>query len=97
MSDDDYEAVADLLDDAAGYIETHGWTQRVYADPNGRVCALGAIGIVGRVVGPVVVTHAVLALRDTIGHSVAFWNDHPDRTEQQVRDTLRAAAKGLRA
>jgi hypothetical protein len=42
-------------------------------------------------------TRAVLALRDTIGHSVAFWNDHPDRTEQQVRDALRAAAKGLRA
>lgn len=39
------EQVADVLDDAADYIEAHGWCRTSLLTPDGRVCAMGAIAM----------------------------------------------------
>lgn len=38
--------IADYIEQAAQYIEVHGWCQREYETPNGNVCAMGALASV---------------------------------------------------
>jgi hypothetical protein len=108
----DNEAAADRLDGAADWIETYGWIQRHFRIGNqvcalGAISASqdeqvrlsdlvrGATSINGI---------AVRALRDQIGipgatiysRTITQWNDQPDRTEFEVINALRAAAKELR-
>jgi hypothetical protein len=100
----DHIAVADVLDDAADYIEKHGWCQNRLTDIAGRVCAAGAIraalGIAeSEIPGDTyhAVRHAIYRVAP-LTHEVPLpsWNDAPDRTEQDVLDMFRAAAKAER-
>jgi len=92
--------VADVLDSAADYIERHGWTQGVLKSAAGKVCAGGAIVCLS---SRDIKIAALSALASQLGDharspliAVPYWNDAPDRTEQQVLDALRAAAKSQR-
>lgn len=83
--------VSRALLDAADYIEKHGWCQHSLQDPNGRVCIFGAIDLV--TADPDVLGNAVVRLsRQVSYYPITAWNDAPERTKQEVVDTLRAAA-----
>lgn len=102
---------ADLLDDAADLIEVNGWTRGRMEDDEGRYCARGALTTAsrrrsGEWRGLATYQTAIDGLRDIIleqGQTLAFdgsivlWNDAGARTEQEVLDTLRKAAKELRS
>lgn len=45
MSAEESVVIADRLDAAADYIEEHGWARGSYEEPDGRVCAIGALRI----------------------------------------------------
>lgn len=83
---------------AAWYIEEHGWCQHDEIDEDGRVCMLGALGkVIKRGLG----FEAIEALgfdvvhRDSIcGTPAADWNDAPGRTQAEVVERLRRAARG---
>lgn len=86
--------VADLLDDAADLIERRGWCQGRYQDTDGRLCSVGALAAAN---GDTLASYfpAVLVLSRRVG-DVVGWNDALGRTEQEVLDTFRAAAKEVR-
>ena len=104
--------LADTLDDAADYIENRGWIQGEVVDEHGHVCAVGAVELGANRHGDSdewlpLRDHALLHLGDGLGlplaawgddpgDAVAIWNDHPERTQQEVLDALRAAAKSAR-
>jgi hypothetical protein len=103
------EEVATVLEDAADYIDVHGWCQRRAVDVSGRVCLVGAItraaiagqgqrsfGVSGPAMGAVA---AYLALHRDFWRGVEWlppWNDTRGRTQDEVTDTLRRAAKEVR-
>ncbi len=98
------DQVADLLDDAADLLERDGWAQGWLRDPDGRLCAAGAM-MAADVAGSEncrspLVQAGLSAASDTIGGGLSFtlpmWNDASDRTEQQVLDLLRTTAKRQR-
>ena len=84
--------VADVLDDAADYIEKHGWCQGRHVAPDGRVCAVEALNRVS-CDGPLQ-RNAQIALIDVTGASwIAAWNDREGRTQAEVLGAFRLAAK----
>jgi hypothetical protein len=93
-----------LLADAANYIVEHGWTQKHMRDACGAVCALGAIHHVPvttrdpadvtaishlRFIAEMMLSEHPAVQGDV---SIAHWNDHPDRTAEDVILTFREAA-----
>lgn len=90
--------VANLCDDAANYIDTHGWIQGDYKDLTGAVCTLGAMkavaGDIGDLVEPVVSAHRAVSkhLGFAGGLHVADWNDETGRTVDEVVQVLRDVA-----
>lgn len=100
-------AVADKLLEAADYIHAHGWTQGTYADKQtGAVCALGAIGKVADRTSfganPATYGAVLYALRQQLLDAgpdyridIAYWNDTPGRTQEQVEQAFRDAAKRI--
>jgi hypothetical protein len=103
------DQVADVLDDAADWLETHEWLQGRLSDPEGArvglttaACALGSLHLAwcswsqgsGN---PAICSAAYDAFIEVIDADTAGditdWNDEPGRTKQQVLDTFRAAAK----
>ena len=102
MSDE----VADLIDAAADKIEKDGFHQGAYFPgawisksrrvPAGvPVCILGAINAVGYS-EPVLRRFAIATIGRLVPpsfYSIPAWNDHPGRTQQEVLDLLRKAAK----
>ena len=98
------EAVADALDDAAGALEALGWCQGAFESVTGKRCALGAIEAACKQQGAGYVdAHLQMAAEHQLGTHIGIghfcipkWNDQPGRTEQQVLDALRAAAKEAR-
>lgn len=99
----DHEATADVLDDAADYIEKHGWgigTAALRAENGvcieGALCRVQGIPLFDWTAGQTM--PAYLALQATIGINgwLWGWNDDDGRTEQEVLDALRAAAKAER-
>ena len=105
---DDHE-VANLLERAADLIEHEGWSHGLWRSPNGGgYCAEAAINIVAtgthRISSSVpgwqlalCAQWAVLSMQRATDCALVFWNDAPGRTEQEVLDTLRAAAKDVEA
>lgn len=88
--------VGDVLERALQILE-HGWTQDTYCDEYG-VCPIRATWMaVGEQYtwnggGRVVFMEALRALQQETGHAnIAAWNDSPDRTYAQVRETFRRA------
>lgn len=84
----------DVLNQAADYLQEHGWIQGGLGKPGGPRCAMGALK---SVLGETSVIEFVAyppyrALRRHVGGFVSDWNDAPERTADQVIATLRAAA-----
>lgn len=107
----DHNEVADVLDGAADVIERDGWHQGdFYPGHQGYVwdgggeglpkCARAAVYAAGAV-GICQHEAAMRALAAAAGRdlwwTIATWNDAPERTEQEVLDAFRKAAKHERA
>jgi hypothetical protein len=98
---DDLEVARDLRN-AAGYLREHGWQQGSMGRKGGPMCLGGALWeCVGRT-RPIGSFSAALG----IGHpqepilaldwgGVAYWNDRPGRTLDEVLDRLESAALNL--
>ena len=96
---------SEILDRAADLIEERGWTQGWYCGPTGELCAAGAmfVAIGLRPAGWTAPEHpahrrAMVAferhLMDTFDYFGAHnWNDEPGRTQAEVVNALRAAAR----
>lgn len=86
-----------VLKDAAAYIEKHGWCQTEYQDIQGRVCMMGAIGMVVAGTPDAWDTHhrsgelvaAVEACHARTGTGIPWYNDAPGRTKDEVLRVLR--------
>lgn len=89
------------LEDAADYIEAHGWCQNAMESPCGKVCLEGAIrranGITLRTLNEILLDGpAWLALNVMwryLGTEPHRFNDTPGRTAEQVRQALRECAR----
>ena len=91
-----------ILNAAADLIERTGWTQGHYAhDKDGHpcqprsssavcFCALGALEAQRLNDEQMGSAHEELAWR--VGASVSLWNDHPDRTKEEVIAALRGVS-----
>ncbi len=92
------EKVANVLDDAADYIEQHGWT-RNRMQVFGRVCSVGAIAKIDMGSGGQAAQTALTGyLSDLLGEEISIvrWNDGRAKNTVEVLDTFRGAAKRLR-
>lgn len=87
-------STSEILTQAAELIRRHGWVQRKYGSHGEGYCIIGAIIAVPK--------HgsgfsAIEALREELGdQSVMQWNDHPDRTQEEVLELLEKAAYDAR-
>lgn len=81
---------------AADLIEKHGLVKHRLYDEHGRLCAGGAIYAANTLFGgksQAAMTEAILMLQRHVGGSIAEWNNAPERTAQEVINTLREAAE----
>lgn len=100
------QEMSETFDRAADYIDTHGWLQGSYCNEEGNVCAEGAIRKVilgdGDETWRIKYTDAAKSLQiylvkyQELDTNVPQFNDNPDRTQGEVTDFLRSAAKELR-
>jgi hypothetical protein len=84
-----------ILLEAADLIERDGHCKDVLDDGQGRHCALGATYLSkdGRPTRMGRAAHlAITHLQDMVGANVPAWNNHPDRTAEDVIATLRKCA-----
>jgi hypothetical protein len=103
------DAIADVLDDAADWLETHIWIQGdlyMYQEDDGRLIGACSVGVLSNSSHPVLQR---LGARDALakqldivpevhgGLWLADWNDVLGRTKQQVLDAFRAAGKRERS
>ncbi|WP_428957983.1 DUF6197 family protein [Streptomyces sp. cg35] len=91
--------VAEHLELTALVIEWWGWAQQTERDAKGARCIVGAQrALVALGYGDAAtMTAATIWLCDLVGGAYEPWNDHPDRTRDQVLNLLRTAAKEARA
>lgn len=90
-----HESVSDVLDDAADYIEQHGWCQESM-DGTSRCLSMAMSEVAPSDALWKSAFEAVERAVGIRGVSLICWNDHPGRTKQEVLDALRAAAKAER-
>lgn len=99
---------AEILDRAAIVIDYQGWTQGLFQDFDGKVCAIGAMRMgAGLYADPRrehlhVEPHELIEAKCAMCHAVKrfhvhHWNDEPGRTKGEVTSMLRAVAATLRA
>lgn len=91
---------------AAEVLKPDGWCQNWYGKydvPEGEVCATGAIRrIEGQYMGGMDIMDimdidtAWSAFADHLGVFPSEYNDHPDRTAQEVADAMLECAKNLK-
>ena len=88
------------LERAADYILVHGLAKGWLQNKHGSYCALGAVTAVTARSPFFISEFAMYTLSQhllSMGHeSVPEWNDHPDRTKEEVAQALREAAKEIR-
>jgi hypothetical protein len=77
------------LMEGAEYIRTNGWCQHALWKPTGEVCALGALT---KVRAPSESYFRLQYLVDPTAHTIALWNNAPERTKEQVIEALETAA-----
>lgn len=78
---------------AAEYIDKHGWCQNMLFDAAGRVCLEGALMSTDQTYLERGLINALDRLRSVTGHHCGWpWNDKPERTKDEVVNTLRTAA-----
>jgi len=87
----DVERAVELLDE-------RGWCQGTLVDSDGRMCALGAVGLAQKERGHPRSIGDTLYLGYLVDmtNGVASYNDAPGRTKEEVQDLLMAVAKKLR-
>ena len=89
---------AKILLDAADLIEQYGLAKGTQRDAEGRYCTYGAVmwaatGYGGLALnGPA--ARAIERIQRAIGHSVAAWNNIPERSQGEVVCLLRRVALG---
>ena len=88
----------EILDRAADYIMQHGFAKGAFGLYGESSCALGALGHASWGYD---YQEAYETLREHVQDisgesSVMYWNDLPERTEQEVIDAFRTTAKELR-
>lgn len=99
--------IAEILEQAADIIETHGHVKHILWDNLGRCCAVGAVRktVCGEGVDSYLAVRGAmeavtknLHLSNPMGswEAVVQWNNHPDRTGAEVVDAFRRTAKDLR-
>lgn len=92
------DEVAGRLLKAAQALREHGWSQKMYQERDGRMCAVGAIMFVDGHVpysteqASAGAMAAYTRLQRVIGHTVQSWNDKPERTADEVIRALETAA-----
>lgn len=98
---------ADALDNAAKYIDEHGWCQGSLREAEGKVCALGSIMFsrfdsmewkytqYWKMQG-ILEKFLKLPESDSIKPPLAIWNDAQGRTQEEVVTALRECAESLR-
>lgn len=98
------DEAAKILTQAIDLLRTHGWTQGHNVDEAGRMCTIGAIcvsttRICNRAANryPALAT-AIRAVVTELGTElgteyIADWNDHPERTVEDVITLLEHAIK----
>ena len=106
----DTPTVADVLDRAADIIQFEGWCQHEYVHrgPDGQptaYCMKGGIMAAAERLDPKckrffergwAAAEAAATYLATDADSIPEWNDHPDRTAEDVIDALRGCAKAQR-
>lgn len=92
-------SVAEHLELTALVIERFGWTQGAPRSQDGERCILGAQYALLRLGygTPRTLTAATEHLCRVAGGSYVAWNDHPDRSRDEVLALVRAAAQEARA
>jgi hypothetical protein len=80
---------ADVLNQAADYLEEHGHCKHDLRDWEGRVCLLGALISIGQSSG---LAMGYAAMSGYLGSDPVSWNNAPERTKGEVVAALRAAA-----
>lgn len=102
-------SVKQILLDAAERLETHGWTQGVSQDKDGRCCAVGAISAViyknydnflGYTTNPkhhtAIIQEVFKPIHAILGeYMIIPWNDTPGRTADEVIAMIRKAAESV--
>ena len=81
----------EVLKEAAQIIEEHGWVQGKPGRPGEGYCMVGAIQEVSGFT-PCLIT-AVGLVRSITQEDLAYWNDQPGRTKEEVLHVLRKAAE----
>ncbi len=93
------QSIEQVLNNAAIYIEKHGWTQGVSENSAGQVCTLGAIERVTYLPGKSTTLayeefeDAQNALEAYISRGAVDWNDSVRQNEEAVVATLRKVAE----
>lgn len=85
------DEVAQVLLDAADYIDKHGWCQNKLEDDDGRVCVMGALYRVNTPWSAYSKLFRHLSVNIKV-LDVPFWNDAHGRTKEEVVSVLRKVA-----
>lgn len=83
------DEVGKCLLDAREYIRKHGWCQGEFFDQKGQVCLAGAII---KIKSGIQTESKAFVRVQQIEKNIAFYNDSPDRTKEEVMDLLEKAA-----
>lgn len=85
---------AEVLRKAAGILRERGWDQGTYENAAGACCLMGSIYLVSAASDESRAC-AIAAVQQVLGstsRSPTAWNDHPDRTADEVIGALLRAA-----
>ena len=86
--------VGDITGMAAAIIREHGWVQHWLGNIHVGFCMYSAVerarycGLISLTYDTLDLSETIQALEDHIGGRMIDWNDHPDRTRQEVLDVL---------
>lgn len=96
--------IAKILKDAAQIIRERGWVQGMAESDDGKCCLVRAVGIQlnPRTLKPLHENlddymSAMSEIRKRLDIEPIRWNDHPDRTQEQVEALLEDTAEALLA
>lgn len=101
------QAMGAHVREAASVIEKHGWIQKDYGEEEIGFCVLGAMSRVRNSWVNIFTTHAFAEFlpeveigktadgEPLIAHNIAYWNDVPDRTKEEVLQYMHKFADEL--
>lgn len=107
MTEDEKRELADVYEKAAEYLEEYGWIQGEAGEPGSARCMVGAMSsalgfsfFLSPLQRPVLdkarnFAEQVLEIWDSYA-TLAYWNDDPSRTKDEVINVLHGLANKLR-